>query len=169
MNEAAGTVSPRVRYWGRGLAIAIVVLLADQVHKWWMLSVYGIATKGRVTVTPFLDLVLVWNKGISYGLFAQESSAGRIGLTSATAVVIGILFIWLYRAKKVLVAVALGFIIGGATGNVIDRIYFGAVADFFSFHAFGYYWYVFNLADVAIVAGVALLLYDSFLGEQGTA
>ncbi len=169
MNEPDTQVTtPRSRPWKIGVVIAIVALVIDQGHKWWMLNVYGIATKGLTKVTSFLDLVLVWNKGISYGLFAQETTAGWAGLLAATLLIIGILGVWLFRTVKLLVATALGLVIGGALANVIDRIVHGAVADFFSFHAMGYYWYVFNLADVAIVAGVALLLYDSVFGETKT-
>ena len=157
------------RPWKIGIVIAILVLAIDQVHKWWMLNVVEIGKVGKIVMAPFLDLVLVWNKGISYGLFAQESTAGWAGLLGATCLIIAILTVWLFRAVKRLVATALGLVIGGAIANVVDRIVHGAVADFFSFHAFGYYWYVFNLADVAIVAGVALLLYDSVFGETKTA
>ncbi len=165
-SQAASTTS---RPWRIGYAIAIFVLAIDQGHKWWMLNVVEIGRVGKIEVTPFLDFVLVWNKGISYGLFAQETTAGWAGLLAATLLITGILGVWLFRAVKYLVATALGLVIGGALANVIDRIVHGAVADFFSFHAFGYNWYVFNLADVAIVAGVALLLYDSVFGESKTA
>lgn len=147
-----------------GLGIAALTLLADQAHKAWMLHVYGIGAKGTVTITPFFDLVLVWNKGISYGLLPQDSALGRLGLI-AFAFAAGLaLTVWLARVTSKLTAAAIGLIIGGAIGNAIDRIAYGAVADFFAFHAFGFQWYVFNIADVAIVAGVIGLLYDSVFG-----
>ena len=152
-----------------GLVVAAAAFLIDQAHKWWMLEVFGIAERGLVTVTPFLDLVLLWNKGISYGLFPQDSRAGQLVLLAVSLIIVVVLLVWLARATQVLIAVAVGLVIGGALGNALDRIVHGAVADFFSFHAFGFHWYVFNLADVAIVAGVALLLYDSLIGTKQTA
>jgi signal peptidase II len=157
--------------WGSlsplGLGIAALTVLVDQAHKAWMLYVYDIGAKGTVTITPFFDLVLVWNQGISYGLLPQESAAGRLGLILFALVASLALTVWLARLESRLTAIAIGLIIGGALGNAIDRILYGAVADFFSFHAFGYQWYVFNVADTAIVAGVVGLLYDSlFRGHK---
>ncbi len=152
---------------GLGLTVFLITLALDQAHKWWMLNVYGIADKGRVAVTPFLDLVYVKNIGISYSMFDQESYAGQIMLASFGALATLALWIWLARgASGRLLAVSLGLIMGGAIGNAIDRLVLGGVADFFSLHAFGFYWYVFNIADVAIVAGVAGLLYDSLLASR---
>lgn len=149
-----------------GLAIAVLALVSDQANKWWMLNVYKIAERGRVAVTPFLDFVMVWNPGVSYGLFPQGSDAGRYALIGCLSLIVLGLWVWLAQARTKLAAVGLGFIIGGAIGNIIDRIVYGAVADFYSFHLAGYYWYVFNVADTAIVAGAALLLYDSLLGDH---
>lgn len=153
-----------------GLTVAAVTLLIDQVHKWWMLDVYDIAAKGRVTVTPFLDLVFVKNTGISYSLFDQSSQAWQWTLAAFSVVASFALWVWLSKTINTrLMAVSLGLIIGGALGNGIDRVRLGGVADFFSLHAFGFYWYVFNIADVAIVAGVAGLLYDSFVASRNGA
>ena len=150
-----------------GLSVALATVLIDQAHKAWMLYVYDIGAKGTVAITPFFDLVLVWNQGISYGLLPQESAAGRLGLILFALAASLALTIWLARLDSRLTAVAIGLIIGGAIGNAIDRIIYGAVADFFSFHAFGFQWYVFNIADTAIVAGVVGLLYDSlFRGHK---
>jgi len=155
-------------FWGPlsplGLGIAALVVLIDQAHKAWMLYVYDIAARGIVTITSFFDLVLVWNRGISYGLFPQESALGRLGLILFAVGASLALAAWLARVDSRLTAASIGLIIGGAIGNAIDRIFYGAVADFFSFHAFGLQWYVFNIADMAIVAGVAGLLYDSLFG-----
>jgi len=158
-----------MRYlWGPlsplGLGVAGLTLIADQADKAWMLYVYDIGAKGTVRLAPFFDLILVWNRGVSYGLFPQESGLGRwvlilFALTSALA-----LLVWLALITSPLAAVCVGLIIGGAVGNAIDRILYGAVADFFSFHAFGFEWYVFNVADTAIVAGVIGLLYESVFG-----
>ena len=155
----------RRTFWGPlsalGVAVAVFAYAGDQAHKWWMLSVLDIAATGPITVAPFFDLVMVWNRGVSYGLFQQDSGLGLFVLAAFPFVVAGGLLLWLATATRALLAFALGLVIGGALGNATDRIVHGAVADFFSFHAYGYHWYVFNLADVAIVAGVAILLYDS--------
>ncbi len=148
------------RFSGLGLAMAAMALAIDQGYKWWMLAVYRIQERGRVTVTPFLDLIFVKNTGISYGLFSQDGTAGQLVLIAIALVASLALTVWLARAETRLVAASVGLIIGGALANAIDRALHGGVADFFSLHAFGFYWYVFNLADVAIVAGVVGLLYD---------
>ena len=150
-----------------GVMLAAIACAADQAVKIWLVQVYGLAEKGIVALTPFLDLVLIWNTGISYGLFPQESELGRWLLLAAKLVAVAALWIWLARARTALTAVSLGLIIGGAFGNAIDRLAYGAVADFVLFHittaSFNFTWYVFNLADAAIVAGVAGLLYESFV------
>ena len=158
-----------MRYlWGPlsplGLGVAALTLILDQAHKAWMLYVYDIASKGTVTVAPFLDLVLVWNQGVSYGMLQQQTELGRWGLILFAVATSIALAVWLARATSKLVAVGIGLIIGGAVGNAIDRMLYGAVADFFSFHAFGFEWYIFNIADTAIVAGVVGLLYKSVFG-----
>jgi signal peptidase II len=154
--------------WSRyGLAIAAITFVVDQAHKWWMILGYRIAEKGKVAITPFLDFVYVLNRGVSYGMFTQADARGQYFLT-AFAIVASIgLAIWLARGvdNKILAA-SVGLIIGGALGNGVDRILLGGVADFFSLHAFGFYWYVFNIADVAIVAGVVGLLYDSYISSR---
>ena len=161
----------RTWLWGPlsplGLGIAALTVLADQANKAWMLYVYDIGAKGTVALTSFFDLVLVWNEGISYGLLPQESPLGRLGLILFAFAASLALTVWLARILSRLAAASIGLIIGGAIGNAIDRIAYGAVADFFSLHAFGWQWYVFNVADTAIVAGVVGLLYDSlFRGHK---
>ena len=143
-----------------GFAAAAVGVAADQAHKAYMLGPYAIDMKGRVAVAPFLDIVLVWNRGVSYGLFAQDGEAGRLLL-----IVLGLggslLFgWWLTRTRRLLQGLALGLVVAGAFSNAVDRILHGAVADFFLFHMGGFEWYVFNLADAWIVAGVIGLLLD---------
>ena len=146
------------KFWGSfsrpALILAALVLLADQLHKWWMIHVYEIGSQGMVKITPFLDLVMLWNPGISYGLLPQESIYGRLALIIFAVAAVVVIVYWTAQSESWWSAAAMGLIIGGALGNTIDRIIYGAVADFFSFHAFGFYWYVFNIADVAIVAGV---------------
>ena len=151
-----------------GVIAAIAALALDQASKLWLLFVFDIGHRGAVSVTPFFDLVLAWNTGISYGWFQNEGPAGQVILLAIKAVAVIVLAIWMARARTLLATIALGLIIGGAIGNAIDRFAYGAVVDFALLHLkFGaktFNWYVFNLADVAIVAGVAALLYDSFLG-----
>jgi signal peptidase II len=145
------------------LGLAALVFAVDQSHKWWMLEVYGIAGKSPVRVTSFFDLVMVWNKGVSYGLFSTHTQEWLIGLS---LIITAVLWVWACRAERAFSAAALALIIGGALANALDRAMRGAVADFFHFHYQSFSWYVFNLADVAIVAGAGLLLYESlFMGE----
>ena len=134
-----------------------------------MLQIYDIAAKSPVKLAAILDLVLVWNRGISYGLFQQQSTGGRWALIGFTVIVLAVLAVWLARTHARLPALALGLVIGGALSNLADRLIHGAVADFFHFHVYGFSWYVFNIADAVIVAGVAGLLYDSFQGRHKSA
>ncbi len=160
----------RANIWGRfsrlGLVTALIACALDQAHKYWMIHVFDMPGRGLVRVAPFLDLVMVWNRGISYGLFQQDSSLGRTVLITISMVTILALMVWIAHVRDKLTTLSLGLIIGGALGNALDRLIYGAVADFFSLHAYGFHWYVFNLADVAIVAGVALLLYETFRGHD---
>lgn len=153
-----------------GLAAALVTALIDQASKLWLLYAFDLGSRGRVPVLPFLDLVLVWNKGVSYGLFAQSSALGQMLLLGFKVLAAVFLWVWLARAENRLMAVSLGLIIGGAIGNAVDRLAHGAVVDFVLLHlttaAFTFNWYVFNIADVAIVAGVAGLMYETLLGAR---
>ena len=151
-----------------GVLAAVATLVVDQASKLWLLHVLDIGHRGTVKVTPFFDLVLAWNIGISFGWFQNDNPVAQIALMAIKALAVVALAIWMARSRTVLATVALGLIIGGAIGNAIDRIAYGAVIDFALFHVqIGqntFNWYVFNLADVAIVAGVMALLYDSFIG-----
>lgn len=145
----------------------MLTFAADQAVKWILLAGLDIAARGAIAAAPFLDIVLVWNRGISYGLFARDGDGWRWILVGLTLLAIAALVVWLAAAQGRFSALALGLVIGGAAGNLLDRLIHGAVADFFLLHAWGYSWYVFNLADAAIVAGVALLLYESlFRGHK---
>jgi len=150
-----------------GLLIALVVVIADQLSKFLLIDFMAARFFRPLEVAPIFDLVMVWNRGASFGLFASESQIVRwVFVALSVAVSIG-LGVWLKRAERWWLAVALGLVIGGAVGNAIDRVARGMVADFFSFHLGAYYWPAFNVADMAIVAGVGVLLYDSlFLGEK---
>ena len=160
--------------WGplsaTGLIAALLTGAADQASKLWLLRVYDLAAKGAVKIMPFVDFVLTWNTGISYGWFQQEGPFGQWALLALKVIAVALLWIWLARARSRPTALALGLIIGGAIGNAIDRLLYGAVADFVLLHletaSWRFNWYVFNLADVAIVAGVAVLLYESIRGER---
>ena len=151
-----------------GLVAAIVTLVLDQASKLWLLFVFDIGRRGAVKLKPFFDLVLAWNPGISFGWLQNDSPLAQIALLIVKAVAVIVLAIWMARSRTILATVALGLIIGGAIGNAIDRLAYGAVVDFALFHVRiggkDFNWYVFNLADVAIVAGVAALLYDSLVG-----
>jgi signal peptidase II len=151
-----------------GIIAAVITLLLDQASKLWLLYVFDIGHRGTVSVTPFFDLVLAWNIGISFGWFQNDSQFAQLALMAVKAVAVVALAIWMANSRTLLATLALGLIIGGAIGNAIDRFAYGAVVDFALFHVqIGgkpFNWYVFNLADVAIVAGVIGLLYDSFLG-----
>lgn len=141
---------------------ALATLVLDQVNKLWLIFVFGIETRQPVRLAPFLDVIFAKNTGISYSLFRAETDAQRLGLLAFVAMATLCLGIWLWRSRTTLVGLALGLVVGGALGNAIDRFAYGFVADFYHFHVGSFSWYVFNLADVAIVVGVGLLLVDSF-------
>jgi signal peptidase II len=148
-----------------GLAVAAAVAVLDQGLKLWLLYDFMLADHGRVALTGFLDLALAWNTGISYGMFQQVGPLGQWALLALKVIAVVLLGLWLGRTESRVSGVALGMIIGGAIGNGIDRVSHGAVMDFVLFHLSGatwtFEWYVFNLADAAIVVGVAGLLYES--------
>jgi signal peptidase II len=144
-----------------GIAVLVVGFVLDQLTKVWVLHATGLPDGEVIRVLPFMDFVLVWNRGISYGLFQQESEIGRWALVAFSIVAVVFLSVWMKRTRRWSVAVFLALIMGGALGNLVNRVAYGAVVDFVYLHAFGWSWYVFNLADLWIVAGVAGLLYDS--------
>ncbi len=167
MSAASSAVPPlAARQVARvGVLTAVLVFAADQASKLWILLVIRLEDTGPWPILPFLEFVMVWNRGISYGLFQQATDVGRwalIGLSIAAAIWLSF---WLRRAVRRLEALALGLIIGGALGNVIDRIAYGAVADFVHLFWGDFSWYVFNIADAAIVVGVVCLMYDAVRGE----
>jgi signal peptidase II len=151
-----------------GLVVAVLTCVADQASKLYLLFGYDLAAQAPVHLGPFFDLVFARNTGISYGLFQTEGALGQfILLAFKTAAVIA-LAVWLARTRDRLSALSLGLIIGGAIGNAIDRLAYGWVFDFVYFHirtaTWEFNWYVFNVADVAIVVGVIGLLYESLRG-----
>src|SRR3954462_4398659 len=152
-----------------GILAAIATLILDQASKLWLLFVFDLARRGAVKITPFFDLVLAWNVGISFGWFQSDSQVAQLALMAIKAVAVIVLAIWMARSRTRLATIALGLIIGGAIGNAIDRFAYGAVLDFALLHVeIGgkpFNWYVFNVGVVPIVAGVAALLYAPFRGE----
>lgn len=150
------------RRLGAGLALLVFVL--DQATKWWVLRVYGLPERPPARFGP-IELTMVWNRGISYGLFQQHEDFGQWMLVVLSVVAAVVLAVWLSRTRTWVVAVGLGLLIGGALGNALDRALYGAVADFVLLWWIPFFPYVFNVADSAIVAGVGLLLYDSLLLE----
>jgi len=145
---------------GGGLALALAIVVADQLTKLWVLHRADFSG-GPIALAPFLDITLVWNRGISYGLF-QTDGWGRWVLVGLTGVAIVALCVWMMRTQRALVALGVAAIVGGAVGNLIDRLLYGAVVDFVHFHVGRFSWYIFNIADAAIVVGVIALLLDSF-------
>ena len=148
-----------------GLIAAVLACAADQASKLYLLFVYQLPQHAPLRLGPLFDFVFVRNRGISYGLFQTQGELGQwllLGFKVAAVIALGA---WLLRARDRLTALSLGLIIGGAIGNAIDRVAYGWVFDFVFFHihtaGWRFDWYVFNLADVAIVAGVVGLLYES--------
>ncbi|WP_043341254.1 signal peptidase II [Belnapia moabensis] len=148
-----------------GLAMAALLLVADQLSKWWVLEVLDLPNRRTVPLVEAgplgLDLTMVWNRGVTFGLLSGEGSLNHIILAVLAAVIAAFLLRWMARAENRTVATALGAVVGGAIGNVIDRLRFGAVVDFVDAHGWGWHWYVFNIADAGIVCGVFVLLADA--------
>jgi signal peptidase II len=151
---------------GRGLAVAAIVALADQFAKARILALFSARPPGSVLpVTGFFNLALTWNRGMSFGLFNNAAALNTVIFTILAAAIVAGLLVWLRRAREALVTLAIGLVIGGAVGNVIDRLWRGAVVDFLDFHLGQWHFYVFNLADASISVGVGLMLLDSLLAR----
>jgi lipoprotein signal peptidase len=160
------------RFLPLGLLMGLAVLAADQASKWWVLEVLDLPAVRQIVLLPVLNLTMVWNNGVTFGLLNGLGSWGHIVLAAVALGVVAALGVWLRRAESALVAAALGAIAGGAVGNVIDRLRFGAVVDFIHAHVASPWgdvsWYVFNVADAAIVCGVAALLLSQWrAGAKG--
>lgn len=143
------------------LGAAAAVWAMDQANKLSFLYLWQLMPGDRYSVLPFLDIVMVWNRGVSYGLFSTTSASGPYVLAAIKLMIVAGLLVWLWRETRPLSLSVIALLIGGALGNITDRFLHGAVADFYLFHIGSFQWYVFNLADVAIVAGVLLLVYES--------
>ncbi len=145
-----------------GLTLAAVVLLLDQLSKLWI--VHGVMAPPRtIEIAPFLNLVMVWNRGVSFGLLGGAAPWVPHAIAALSLSVCVLLAVWLARTRSRLLAAALGLVIGGAAGNLVDRVAHGAVADFLDFHAFGHHWPAFNVADAAITCGVAVLVIEALI------
>lgn len=154
--------------YGR-LALALTFAL-DQASKLGLLYLVELPIREPVRLAPFVDLIVVWNRGVSYGMLQQSTEVGRWLLTVGSILAAVALTVWIGRAGSRLLSLSLGLVAGGALGNATDRMLHGAVFDFVHLHAGGLSWYVFNIADAAIVAGVVGLIYDSlFASGAGTA
>lgn len=151
-------------YWGLGMLFLIFLL--DQISKYCILNIVNLPQKGSVPVIPFFNFTMVWNRAITFGMLGQFGSWGSVIFSVSAFVIAASLFIWMIRARKIRVIMSLGAIVGGALGNILDRLRFGAVVDFIHFHVAGWSWYVFNVADSAIVCGVIILLMDAFFGWE---
>lgn len=149
----------RLRPLPFGIGLAAAVVLLDQLSKW---AIMGLMRPPRVIeVSPFFNLVVGWNRGVSFGLFNNDSPLNAWVLVLVALVIVVVLMIWLSKTDRLPIALGLGLVIGGAIGNVIDRLRFGAVFDFLDFHAFGFHWPAFNVADSGITVGALLLVVDS--------
>ncbi|MDH5489748.1 MAG: signal peptidase II [Rhodospirillaceae bacterium] len=147
-----------------GLGIALIVFILDQLSKWWMLTeVMPVPTVMRIT--SFFNLVIAYNRGISFGMFGASSDMGSWVLIAIAVVIVAFLLNWLMKGESLLSVLATGLIIGGALGNVADRIRFGAVVDFLDFHIGSSHWPAFNVADTAITLGAAALILEALKPE----
>jgi signal peptidase II len=151
-----------------GLATAVLAAAIDQFAKSWILMAFAPDAPGERLrpVTPFINLTLTMNHGMSFGLFNNDAALNAVVFTVLAAVIVAVLLVWLYRTRTPLLAVAIGLVIGGAVGNVIDRLVHGAVIDFLDFHLGAWHWFVFNLADAAISVGVGLMVIDGLRGRR---
>ncbi|PHR60038.1 MAG: signal peptidase II [Robiginitomaculum sp.] len=154
------------RYGLIGFSLAALVVLLDQASKIWILSGLKLHNLpgGHLELSPIMDFTFVWNRGVSFGLFQADSDLGRIVLSGFALGIVVLMTVWLARADNKTLAAALGLIIGGALGNLIDRIRFGKVIDFINFSDIHFIW-VFNIADAAINIGVFLILLEAFFLE----
>ncbi|MBI4185254.1 MAG: signal peptidase II [Proteobacteria bacterium] len=145
-----------------GLALALLILVLDQISKWAMMALL-LDPPRALWLAPVANLVPVWNRGVSFGLLGTAAPWAPAALVAMSLAIVAGLLAWLLRTRCRPIGIALGLVIGGALGNVVDRLRFGAVFDFIDLNAFGYHWPAFNLADSAITGGVVLLLADAFL------
>ena len=150
-----------------GALVVLITIFLDQLTKWWVVNLMMTPPK-IIQVTNFFDLVLVYNRGVSFGIFNNSPDwVGVVLILFAFLISIGLAF-WIWHADGKLLSCALALVVGGAVGNVLDRIQFGAVVDFLDFHVWGWHWPAFNVADAAITIGVVMLILDSFRPKSKT-
>ncbi len=149
-----------------GGIFALIAFAIDRLSKWLFIDVYELPTKGVVEILPIFDIVMVWNRGVSFGFLSASDEAGRWALVALNVVIVSVLIYWLKTSKNIFLSGAIGVIIGGAIGNIYDRVKFGAVADFFQFHWQEWYFAVFNVADSFIFIGAVLLIFNSTFGRD---
>jgi signal peptidase II len=165
--DVAESPPPGISRWGMlAYGVAALVVVLDQLSKYWILDVVRLQDRAPIQVLPIFQLTMVWNPGVSFGMLRADTTLGKWLLIAFALAIVVALILWARRITRPLLAMAVGLMLGGALGNnLIDRVRFGAVADFLDFHGLFFPW-VFNLADSAITIGVALLLLDSFLGPR---
>ena len=149
--------------------LAAVVFVADQLSKYWIIHTVDLQSVGTIPVLPFFSLTWVQNYGVSMGMLQAASDTGRWLLVGVTAIISIVVAVWITREKHVWDRLALGLVLGGALGNIVDRMRFGYVVDFVHLHAGQWSFYVFNVADAAISAGAAILLWRALMGGSGDA
>lgn len=150
-----------------GLIVASAVIILDQATKWWVVTIFMNPPR-VVDVWPFFNVVMVWNRGVTFGFLDDTPFWGQWAFVGLALAIVAVLLLWLRRAETKWRAAAIGLIIGGALGNVIDRVNYGAVADFLDFHVTGYHWPAFNFADSAITLGVAIMFFDALFKPKET-
>lgn len=150
-----------------GIFMAVLTFIADQITKNWVLYGSSVAEQ-PVELTSFFSLVLVWNRGVSFGLFAHNAELSRWLLTAVGIGLSAMVSIWLWKSMTRFTSIATGMVLGGAIGNILDRLLYGAVVDFLDFHLDAWHWPAFNIADSAICVGVCLLIIESFLPKKNT-
>lgn len=150
-----------------GLIVASAVIILDQATKWWVVTIFMNPPR-VVDVWPFFNVVMVWNRGVTFGFLGNAPFWGQWAFVGLALAIVAVLLLWLRRVETKWRAAAIGLIIGGALGNVIDRVHYGAVADFLDFHVTGYHWPAFNFADLAITLGVAIMFFDALFKPKET-
>lgn len=148
-----------------GLIIAAGIFIADQLSKWLMIDIVQIADHSPMIVLPFFKLVMVWNRGVSFGMM-NDIPHSNLLFSGIAILICSLLVLWLKKANHIITVIGVGAIIGGAMGNMIDRLRFGAVADFFYFHIADYYWPAFNVADAAICLGACCIVIESLMNKK---
>ncbi|MBC7906763.1 MAG: signal peptidase II [Rhodospirillaceae bacterium] len=160
-----------------GLILAAIIVILDQLSKHWVVETLmrpqGVwetpfYTANRIEILPFFDLVMAWNRGVSFGIFNTDGRWNAVALSLLSVGIVIFLLNWMRKASSPLVTLALGGIVGGALGNVIDRVRWGAVADFLDVHVMGYHWPAFNLADSAISIGAVILVLDALFARPSS-